>query len=146
MRGVNKITLIGNTGNDPEIKYSQGGDAFARFSLATTEQWKDKQSGEKKERVEWHRCIASGKLAEIIGEYVKKGDPVYVEGSVRYSKYTDKDGVEKQSTDIRVNEMRLLGGKRDGERQAGTTAQRKDPAPAKPATFDDVPFDDDILF
>lgn len=146
MRGVNKITLIGNTGNDPEIKYSQGGDAFARFSLATTEQWKDKQSGEKKERVEWHRCIASGKLAEIIGEYVKKGDPVYVEGAVRYSKYTDKDGVEKYSTDIRVNEMRLLGGKRDGERQAGTTAKRKDPAQAKPATFDDVPFDDDIPF
>lgn len=108
MRGVNKVIIVGNCGNDPEVRYSQSGGAIATLSVATSESWKDKD-GEKQERTEWHRVKFFGKLAEIVGEYVKKGRPVYIEGSLRTEKYTDKSGVEKYSTDIIASEMQMLG-------------------------------------
>src|SRR5690349_17436404 len=109
-RGINKVIIVGNLGADPEVRYTGGGTAVCSLSVATSEQWTDKQSGEKQERTEWHRVKLFGKLAEIAGEYLKKGRQVYVEGSLRTDKYTDKDGVERYSTDIIANEMQMLGG------------------------------------
>lgn len=150
MRGVNHCTLLGNVGNEVEMKYTQAGTAVAKFSLATTEVYKDRE-GNKAEDTSWHRCVAFGKLGEIIGEYVKKGDPIYIEGQIKYGSY-EKDGVKHYTTDIRVNEMRLLVGKRDGADGTGNgtprrnaPAQRREPAQGK-QSFDDVPFDDDIPF
>ncbi|MGH8213969.1 MAG: single-stranded DNA-binding protein, partial [Rhodanobacteraceae bacterium] len=114
-RGVNKVILIGNLGADPETRYTASGSAIASVSLATSENWKDKQTGETQERTEWHRVKFFGRLAEIAGEYLKKGRQVYIEGSIRSSKYTDKEGVERWSTDIIANEMQMLGGQGDGE-------------------------------
>ncbi|KZC17711.1 single-stranded DNA-binding protein [Rhodanobacter sp. FW510-R12] len=113
-RGVNKVILVGNLGNDPEVRYTTSGTAIATLSLATSESWTDKQSGEKQERTEWHRVKMFGKLAEIAGEYLKKGRQVYIEGSLRTDKYTDKSGVEKYSTDIIASDMQMLGGGGEG--------------------------------
>jgi single-strand DNA-binding protein len=167
-RGVNKVILVGNLGNDPEVKYTQAGMAITKVSLATTSVRKDKD-GNQQEKTEWHRVTFFGKLGEIAGEYLKKGSQVYVEGEIRYDKYTGQDGVEKYSTDIVANEMQMLGGRSEGgggvssggqrsggdyqqrgsggDRQARPAATRQ-PASAspKPASFDDVPFDDDIPF
>jgi single-strand DNA-binding protein len=112
-RGINKVILVGTLGKDPEVRYSQSGSALTSVSIATNESWKDK-NGEKQERTEWHRVKFFGKLAEIAGEYLKKGGQVYIEGSLRTEKYTDKQGVEKYSTDIIANEMQMLGGRMDG--------------------------------
>ncbi len=112
-RGVNKVILVGTLGKDPEIRYTQSGTAVTEVSIATNESWKDK-NGEKQERTEWHRITFWGKLAEIAGEYLKKGAQVYVEGSLRTEKYTDKQGVEKYVTKVAANEMQMLGGRRDG--------------------------------
>ncbi|UGB46136.1 single-stranded DNA-binding protein [Frateuria edaphi] len=109
-RGINKVIIVGNLGADPEVRYTGGGTAVCSLSVATSEQWTDKQSGEKQERTEWHRVKLFGKLAEIAGEYLKKGRQVYIEGSLRTDKYTDKSGVEKYSTDIIANDMQMLGG------------------------------------
>lgn len=122
-RGVNKVILVGNLGNDPDVKYTQGGMAITRISLATTSVRKDRD-GNQQERTEWHRVVFFGKLGEIAGEYLRKGSQVYVEGSLRYEKYTGQDGVEKYSTDIIASEMQMLGGRGDGgggggERQSG---------------------------
>ncbi len=114
-RGVNKVILIGNLGADPDTRYSASGTAMCTISLATSESWKDKQTGEMQERTEWHRVKFWGKLAEIAGEYLKKGRQVYIEGSIRSSKYTDKEGVERWSTDIIANNMQMLGGPGDNE-------------------------------
>ena len=114
-RGVNKVILVGNLGNDPEVRYTSGGAAITSLSIATSESWTDKQSGEKQERTEWHRVKMFGKLAEIAGEYLKKGRQVYIEGSLRTDKYTDKSGVEKYSTDIIASDMQMLGGPAGGE-------------------------------
>jgi len=108
-RGINKVILVGNLGNDPETRYSQSGAAITTISVATSESWKDKD-GNPQERTEWHRVKFFGRLAEIAGEYLKKGRQVYIEGSLRTEKYTDKAGVEKYSTDIIANEMQMLGG------------------------------------
>ncbi|HET7930491.1 MAG TPA: single-stranded DNA-binding protein [Rhodanobacteraceae bacterium] len=113
-RGVNKVILIGNLGADPETRYSASGTAMCSVSLATSENWKDKQTGESQERTEWHRVKFFGRLAEIAGEYLKKGRQVYIEGSIRSSKYTDKEGIERWSTDIIANEMQMLGGPGEG--------------------------------
>lgn len=118
-RGVNKVILVGNLGADPETRYTQGGGAITSIRIATSESWTDKQSGEKQERTEWHRIKFFGKLAEIAGEYLRKGSQVYVEGSLRTDKYTDKDGIERFSTDIIANEMQMLGGKPGGEGGGG---------------------------
>jgi len=113
-RGINKVILVGTLGKDPEVRYSQAGSALTSISVATNESWKDKQTGEQKERTEWHRVKFFGRLAEIAGEYLKKGGQVYIEGSLRTEKYTDKQGVEKYSTDIIANEMQMLGGRPEG--------------------------------
>ena len=109
MASLNKVLIIGNLGRDPETRYMPSGDAMTTIAVATTESWKDKQTGEKKEATEWHRVTFFGKLAEIAGQYLKKGSQVYIEGSLRTRKYTDKDGVEKYATDIRADEMKMLG-------------------------------------
>ncbi len=160
-RGINKVILVGTLGRDPEVRYSQAGSALTTVSVATNESWKDKQTGEQKERTEWHRVKFFGRLAEIAGEYLKKGGQVYIEGSLRTEKYTDKSGVEKYSTDIIASEMQMLGGKQSGGEGGGSdrgsdrgsggeyggpragAAQRQ--APPSPA-FDDNFADDDIPF
>ncbi|HVO88946.1 MAG TPA: single-stranded DNA-binding protein [Casimicrobiaceae bacterium] len=113
MASVNKVILLGNLGRDPETRYTTGGDAVTNLNIATSEQWKDK-SGEKQERTEWHRVVLFGRQAEIAGEYLKKGRSVYIEGRLQTRKYTDKDGVEKYSTEIVADRMQLIGGGRDG--------------------------------
>lgn len=113
-RGINKVILVGTLGVDPETRYTGSGTAITSLRLATNETWKDKATGEKQERTEWHRVKLFGKLAEIAGEYLKKGKQVYIEGSLRTDKYTDKDGVERYSTDIIGNEMQMLGGAEGG--------------------------------
>ena len=163
-RGINKAILVGNLGNDPETKYTQGGMAITKISLATTSVRKDKD-GNNQEQTQWHRVTFFGKLGEIAGEYLRKGSQVYVEGEIRYDKYTGQDGVEKYFTEIVANEMQMLGGRGEGggggdfqrggggggyggdRPQRSAPAQRREPAqaPAKP-NFDDVPFDDDIPF
>jgi single-strand DNA-binding protein len=163
MASVNKVILIGNCGRDPEIRYLPSGSAVANVSVATTSRRKDKTSGESIEETQWHRVTFFDRLAEIVGEYVKKGRPIYVEGRLVYRKYTDKDGVEKTATDIVATEMQLLGGREgmggpSGGDEDGGGAPRRAPAPAsrpsapaqrpaasKPSTgFDDM--DDDIPF
>ena len=129
-RGINKVILVGNLGNDPEVRYAQSGSAITTISVATTEAWKDK-NGEQQERTEWHRVKFFGRLAEIAGEYLRKGRQVYVEGSLRTDKYTDKDGVERYATDIIGNELQMLGGK--SEPQRGGRQQSA-------AADDDAPF------
>ena len=112
-RGINKVILVGNLGNDPDVKYTQSGMAITRISLATTSVRKDKD-GNQQERTEWHRVVFFGKLGEIAGEYLRKGSQVYVEGEIRYDKFTGQDGVEKYTTDIVANEMQMLGGRGEG--------------------------------
>jgi len=160
-RGVNKVILVGTLGKDPEVRYSQSGSAMTSVSLATNEKWKDK-NGEMQERTEWHRVKFFGRLAEIAGEYLKKGGQCYVEGRLRTEKYTDKQGVEKYSTDIIASEMQMLGGRPEGgersergERGGGERPQRSAPAyggdsgrgggSSAPNRVDDFP-DDDIPF
>ena len=150
MASVNKVILIGNLGRDPEVRYLPDGGAITNVSIATTESWKDK-NGEKQEKTEWHRVAFFGKLAEIAGEYLKKGSQVYVEGRLQTRKWQDKDGNDKYTTEIVADRMQMLGsrqggGERDmgGERESAPRAAK--PAGAKPAgsKFDD--FEDDIPF
>ena len=117
-RGINKVILVGTVGKDPEVRYFQSGDAYCTLSLATSESWKDKNTGEKKEKTEWHRVKFTRRLAEVVGEYVKKGQQIYVEGSLETSKYTDKQGIERYSTDIVGDELQLLGGPGEGGGEA----------------------------
>ncbi|WP_017907537.1 single-stranded DNA-binding protein [Xanthomonas sp. SHU 199] len=131
-RGINKVILVGNLGNDPEVKYTQGGMAITRISLATTSVRKDKD-GNQQERTEWHRVVFFGKLGEIAGEYLRKGSSVYVEGSIRYDKYTGQDGVEKYSTDIVADEMQMLGGRGDEDRQPSRQRQQPERRPQQSA-------------
>ncbi len=120
MASVNKVILIGNLGRDPETRYTTGGDAIANLNIATSEQWKDK-NGEKQEKTEWHRVVLFGRQAEIAGEYLKKGRSVYIEGRLQTRKYTDKDGVEKYSTEIVGDRMQLLGSREGGGGGDGDT-------------------------
>lgn len=149
-RGVNKVILVGSLGNDPDVKYTQGGSCITRISLATNSQWKDKE-GNKQERTDWHRVVFFGKLAEIAGEYLRKGASVYVEGSLKYDKYTGNDGVEKYSTDIVANEMQMLGGKQEGQSgghggSRGGAPQRERPQRATDNPPQDEFADDSIPF
>ena len=107
-RGINKVILIGNLGADPEVRYTQNSTAIANLSIATSETWKDKQTGEPREQTEWHRCVAYRRLAEIAGEYLKKGSKVYVEGRLQTRKWTGQDNVERYTTEIVINEMQML--------------------------------------
>lgn len=160
MAAVNKVILLGNLGADPEIRYMPNGDAVATVRLATTESWKDRNSGEKREATEWHRVVFFRKLAEIVGEYLKKGSSVYIEGRIRTRKWQDKDGQERYTTEIEATEMQMLGGRGQGagssDSDAGNSAPRNSgggggnggnssPPPKKKApSFDDM--DDDIPF
>ena len=137
MSSVNKAIIIGNLGKEPEVRYTASGEALCNITVATSETWKDKATGEKKEATEWHRISFFGKLAEIAGQYLKKGSQVYVEGSIRTRKWTDKEGQERYTTEIRGDEMRMLGGR--PQEQATETAKPSRPAPARDFS-DDVPF------
>lgn len=152
-RGVNKVILIGNLGKDPEVRYFPSGDAVANATIATTEAWKDKQSGEQKEATEWHNVVFPGKLGEIAGKYLKKGSKVYVEGSLRTRSY-DKDGQKRYVTEIRVQDMQMLDGKPGsagmGEERgsySAAPAPSRSSAPARSAAPApaDAPFEDDDI-
>lgn len=148
MASLNKVQLIGNCGRDPEVRYTPSGSAICNVAVATSRKWKDKTSGEKQEETEWHRVVFFDRLAEIAGEYVKKGKPLYVEGRLKTRKWTDKDGVERYTTEIMADSLQLLGG-REGEAPAAAPARApaSKPAASKPATgtgFDDM--DDDFPF
>ncbi len=146
-RGVNKVILIGNLGNDPEVRYTASGAAVANVSLATSEQWKDRESGEQQERTEWHRVVFFGRIAEVVGEYLRKGSQIYVEGRLQTRKWQDKDGNDKYSTEIVANDMQMLGGGRGGgggSADASSGARNSAAASKQPAGGDD--FDDDIPF
>ncbi len=157
MASVNKVIIVGNLGRDPETRYMPSGDAMTSIAVATTDKWRDKASGEQKEATEWHRIAFFGKLAEIAGQYLKKGSQVYVEGKLKTRKYTDKDGVEKYSTEIVADTMQMLGsrmggggsapmGGDDGGYSAPSRAPAQAPAraPAKAPNLSDI--DDDIPF
>jgi single-strand DNA-binding protein len=141
---LNSCSFIGRLGRDPETRYMASGDAVTNFSIAVGESWKDKDSGEKKETVEWVRCVAWRKLAEICAEYLKKGSQVYVSGKMKTREWEDKEGVKRYSTEIVVDKMQMLGGKRDGEAQAGEPAQKKPETKKTGGKFDDM--EDDIPF
>ena len=164
MAAVNKVILLGNLGADPETRYMPNGDAVATVRLATTETWKDRNSGEKREATEWHRVVFFRKLAEIVGQYLKKGSSVYIEGRIRTRKWQDKDGQERYTTEIEATEMQMLGGRSGQGGQGGGSgasygggddfgggdfsARSSAPAAAAPKkkapSFDDM--DDDIPF
>lgn len=115
MASVNKVIIVGNLGRDPETRFLPNGDAVANIAVATTDKWKDKQSGEQREQTEWHRISFFGKLAEIVGQYLVKGSQVYIEGKLQTRKYTDKDGVEKFATEIKADTMQMLGSRQGGD-------------------------------
>lgn len=156
MASVNKVILIGNLGQDPEVKYMPSGGAVANISIATTEAWKDKATGEKKEKTEWHRVVFFNRLAEIVGEYLRKGSQVYIEGNLRTRKWQDQGGQDRYTTEIVAREMTMLGGKSGGSSdfQQNAPRQQQSSAPAQnapqqqqsapPQSFDN--FDDDIPF
>jgi single-strand DNA-binding protein len=158
-RGINKVILVGNLGRDPEVRYSANGAAIANITIATSEQWTDKQSGQKQERTEWHRVVLFNRLGEIAGEYLKKGSQVYIEGKLQTRKWQDQNGQDRYTTEIVANEMQMLGGRggsadfapsqgggygggqqKSAPQQGGGAAA----APAGGSNFDD--FDDDIPF
>ena len=145
-RGVNKVILVGNLGKDPEVRYMPSGGAVANVTLATSEQWKDKQSGEQKERTEWHSVVFYQRLAEIVGEYLKKGSQIYVEGSLRTRKWQDKNGNDRYTTEIIASEMQMLGGRSGaGGTSFGATSKASEPAGGDEGRFNEG-FDDDIPF
>jgi single-strand DNA-binding protein len=145
---LNKAQIIGHLGRDPETRYLPSGEAVTGFSIATTEKWKDKNTGEQKEATEWHSINTFGKLAEIAGQYLRKGSLVFVEGKITTRKYTDKDGIERYATSIKADTMKMLGGRDQGEappqRQTPAAAPRQAPAARPSSGFDDM--DDDIPF
>ncbi len=146
-RGINKVILIGHLGRDPEVRYMPSGGAVANVNLATTENWRDKQTGERQERTEWHRVVFFGRLAEIAGEYLKKGSQVYVEGRLQTRKWQGQDGQDRYTTEIVANEMQMLGGRGGGapaEARAPATAEAQAPTSGGGGNFDE--FDDDIPF
>ncbi len=160
MASVNKVIIVGNLGKDPEVRYMPSGSAICSITVATSRQWKDKTSGDKQEETEWHRIVFFDRMAEIAGEYLKKGRPVYVEGRLKTRKWTDKDGVDKYTTEIVATDMQMLGSRegmgggdegggyssreRPAARSAGGGAPASKPAAKSSTGFDDM--DDDIPF
>ena len=159
-RGINKAILIGNLGNDPDIRYTASGTAIANISLATAESWRDKNTGEQQERTEWHRIVFFGRLAEVVGEYLRKGSQIYVEGRIQTRKWQDKEGNDRYSTEVVANEMQMLGGRGGGAGagapintdsqarapKAGNTAPPPDKPATRPGAAPADDFDDDIPF
>ena len=144
MAGINKVILVGNLGRDPEIRYFQDGTAVANFSIATSDSWTDKQSGEKKERTEWHRIVAFRRLAEICGEYLSKGRQVYIEGKLQTREWEDKDGNRRFTTEIVAQTMQMLGAREGGGGNRGDDYYQPPggtaPRPGEADTEDDIPF------
>lgn len=159
-KGVNKVILVGNLGQDPEVRYMPNGGAVVNLSLATSDTWTDKQTGDKKDRTEWHRVVLYGKLAEIASEYLRKGSQVYIEGALRTRKWTDQSGVEKYTTEVVVSQsgtMQMLGGRNsavNGQQQGGWGQPQQPAGPSHsgtppqkhPANEPPMDFDDDIPF
>lgn len=161
-RGINKVILIGNLGADPEVRYAPSGAAVCSLTVATSESWTDKATNEKKEQTEWHRVVIYQRLAEIAGEYLRKGSKVYIEGKLKTRKWQDKDGVERYTTEIIANEMQMLDGKQDSQQsgkpggmgggyqkptqQAGGYQSSSQRPPASIGSAPPVDFDDDIPF
>ncbi|WP_022952921.1 single-stranded DNA-binding protein [Leucothrix mucor] len=159
-KGINKVILVGNLGTDPEVKYMPSGGAVTNFSLATTDSWKDKTSGERVDKTEWHRVVFFNRLAEIAGEYLKKGSQVYIEGSLRTRKWQDQGGQDRYTTEIVGSEMQMLGSRSGGNSEFDQSQSRPAPQKSRPQqsapqnqsrqapppaqNFDD--FDDDIPF
>ena len=145
-RGINKVILVGNPGADPETRYMPSGSAVTNIRVATTESWKDKDTGDQQERTEWHSVAFFGRLAEIVAEYLRKGSQVYIEGKLRTRKWQDREGNDRWSTEVVANEMQMLGGR------PGSNAPAQAPAPAAAQVGADAPqpppgeFDDDIPF
>ncbi len=148
MASVNRAIILGNLGRDPEVRYMPNGDAVANIAVATSFKSKDKTSGEQKETTEWHRITFFGRLAEIAGQYLKKGSSVYVEGRLQTRKYTDKDGVEKYATDIIAEQMQMLGGSKEGGESSGQAPaqhqRQQQPESPKPAPRPAQNFEDDL--
>jgi len=144
MSGVNKVLLIGRLGRDPEVRYTQDGTAIANFSIATSEEWKDKKTGEKQERTEWHRIVAFRRLGEICGEYLSKGRQVYVEGRLQTRDWQDKDGNKRYTTEIVASQMQMLGSKDSYDNTGGGSGFKKNDMPPGPefsgSQDDDIPF------
>lgn len=141
-RGVNKVILVGNLGKDPEVRYMPSGGAVANISLATSETWRDKQTGETQERTEWHNVVFFNRLAEIAGEYLRKGSEVYIEGSLRTRKWQDKNGQDRYTTEIIANELQMLDGRRDDAQQNSAPYQEPSGGYQHPDSddFGDIPF------
>lgn len=145
MAGVNKVILVGNLGNDPEVRYGQNGNPVANFSLATSETWADKQTGQKQERTEWHRCVVFGKLAGIVEQYVRKGSKLYCEGQLRTRKWQDNSGQDRYTTEIVVDQMQMLNKVDDsGQQSTGYQQSYQQQVPQQQAPVED--FEDDIPF
>jgi single-strand DNA-binding protein len=142
-RGINKVILVGNLGADPETRYMPSGSAVTNLSVATSEQWKDKQSGEQKERTEWHKVAMFNRLAEIAAEYLRKGSQVYIEGKLRTRKWQDRDGNDRWTTEIIADEMQMLGGRGGGGSAPMSSGSGTSSAPPQPPADE---FDDDIPF
>lgn len=145
-RGINKVILVGNLGADPDTRYMPSGGAVTNLSLATSEQWKDKQSGEAKERTEWHKVAMFGRLAEISAEYLRKGSQVYIEGKLRTRKWQDKDGNDRWTTEVIADEMQMLGGRGGGAPMQGGGGGESQPQRSAPQPGGGNDFDDDIPF
>ncbi len=147
MASVNKAILIGNLGKDPEVRYTQDGRAVANFSIATSETWKDKETGDKKERTEWHRIVVFGKLGEICGEYLSRGKQVYIEGRIQTREWEDRDGNKRYTTEIVANNMVMLGARGDSEaaRPSAASPAADSGYPEPPTAYTEKP-DDDIPF
>ncbi len=142
MAGINKAIIVGRLGRDPEVRYTADGRAVTNFSVATSDEWKDKETGEKRERTEWHRIVAFNKLGEICGQYLSKGRQVYVEGQIRTREWEDREGNKRYTTEIIASDIQFLGSKEGG---GGFGNGNNDPS-AGPGTSNDVPSDDDIPF
>ena len=149
MASINKVIIVGNLGRDPECRYMPSGDAIANIAVATTDRWRDKTTGEQKEATEWHRVAFFGKLAEIVGQYLKKGSQVYIEGRLRTRKYTDKEGIERYTTEIVADTMQMLGGRQGaGDPDAayqtpvsrGAGGSKQGSSPNLSDLDDDIPF------
>lgn len=148
-KGVNKVILVGNLGQDPEVRYMPNGGAVASLRLATSETWRDKQTGELKEVTEWHSVVVFGKLAEVAGEYLRKGSQVYIEGRLRTRKWQDQSGQDRYSTEVVVNvggTMQMLGGKQGAQQQTSNSQPRQSKSSPQQHEVPPMDFDDDIPF
>lgn len=149
MASINKVILIGNLGKDPEVRFSQDGTAICNINIATSSKWKDKNSGEQREETEWHRVVFYGKLAEIVGEYLKKGKSIYLEGRLKTRKWQNKEGVDQYTTEVIADLMQMLSGRDDGDsgaRERSAPAPRTNPTPQPPQSSNLADMDDDIPF